>query len=187
MKAELKADLELIKSDLKYIEEELKINSSYAERLSNATSDLDTLTQVVRQEYDLAFSGLNNLDNTTFKSLESTGTINLLGNDLAIKVQKYYLDRELTIKIIDKNLEIYYNLMELFMLEYPQDNFAIKGHLLEEYWERVDLKKLNGMFNGLLTCRLFNLIVRKSIVNESIDKTQNLINQIDQSTDISTQ
>ena len=179
LKTELKSDLELIQTDLKYLEAEIKINNSYAERLSNTTSNLDTLVQIVRHEYDIALNGARQLDKTTFKSLESTGTINLLENDLANNVQKYYIDRELTIIIINTNLEIYYNLMEPFMLKYPADNFAIKGHLQEEYWESVDLKNLNGMFNGLLTSKLFNLNVGKSVLKESINKTQNLINQLD--------
>ena len=179
LKTELKADLELIKADLKNTEAQLKINVSYAKRLTDANANLDTLTKIVRHEYFIGFSGLNELDKTTFKSLESTGTINLIGNDLANDVQKYYIDREFNIGAINNNLEIYFNLMEPFMLKYPADIFAIRGHLQEEYWESVDSNQLNGMFNGLLTSKLFNLDVRERLLKETIDKTLNLIVQFD--------
>ena len=179
LKTELKSDVELIKSDLEYVEAELKINNIFAKRLSKATSTLDTLLQIVRHEYYIGLNGVRELDKTTFKSLESTGTIDLLGNDLAINVQKYYIDRELIVGALNINLQIYFNMVEPFMLKYPNDTFAIKGHLQEVYWKSVDLKTLNGMFNGLLTVRLFNLNTRKRVLKESIDKTENLIHHLD--------
>ncbi len=179
LKAELINDLELIKVDLKYTETELEINLGYAKRLSDVNANLDTLTNIVRNEYFIGFNTISELDKTTFKSLESTGTLNLIGNDLAKNTQKYYIGREFNIGVINNNNKIYYNLMEPFMLKYPANYFAINGHLREEYWESVDSNQLNGMFNGLLTSRLFNLRVRKRILKETIDKTQKLINQFD--------
>ena len=179
LKTELKADLERIKADLKYIEDELKINVSYAERLSNPNSNLDTLVKIVRHEYFFGFYGVSELDNTTFRSLESTGTISLIGKDLANSVQKYYRDREDNISVINSNLEVYFDLIEPLVLEYPADSFVIKGRLQEKYWQSADLNKLYAMFNGILTTRIFNLTVRKRILKESIDKTQSLILKLD--------
>lgn len=179
LKTELKADIELIKYDLKYIEKDLKTINSFAERLSNATADLDTLVQIVRHEYAITLVSVRELDKTTFKSLESTGTINLIGHDLANNVSQYYTDRDLTIDVINNNSDIYFNLLEPFMSKYPDDTYAIQGHLQENYWKSLDLSTLNGMFNGLLTARLINLNVRKSILIETIDKTQNLIDQLE--------
>ena len=180
LKSELINDIELMKSDLEYIEEELRINTLYAERLSKATSNSDTLLQIVQHEYVIGLNGVRKLDKTTFTSLESTGRIDLIGSDLAVSVQKYYMDRELTINAVNINLQIYFNMVESFMLKYPNDTFAIRGSLQEAYWESIELNNLNGMFNGLLTVRIFNLNVRKKVLNESIDNTQNLIHQFDQ-------
>jgi hypothetical protein len=179
LKSELISDVELMKSDLEYIEEELRINNLYAERLSSETSNSDTLLQIVQHEYFIGFNGVRELDKTTFKSLESTGRIDLIGSDLAVNVQKYYMDRELIIHAMNINDQIYYNMVESFVLKYPNDTFAIRGPLQEAYWESIDLNDLNGMFNGLLTVRLFNLNVRKLVLNESIDSTQSLIHQLD--------
>ena len=181
LKTELIADLELLKLDYKYVEDELQINNSIAERLSKESSNLDTLVRIVRHEYKIGFNNTRDLNKTTFTSLESTGTINLLGNDLAKNVQEFYLQRELTKEIFSINISIYFNLMEAFMLKYPGENFAFNGNLLEAYWENADLVSLNGMFNALLTARLSNLNVRKSVLQESIDKTQELINQLNES------
>ena len=179
LQTELKADIELIKLDLNYIEKELKISNGFAKRLSSATVTEDTLIQIVRHEYNIGFNSLRQLDKTTFTSLESTGSINLLGNTIANTVQKYYRDRDLFIGVNNTNVEIYYNLLESFMLKFPDDRSAITGPLQDIYWNSVDTKALNSMFNGLLTCRLFNLNIRKRILNKSLDKTQNLINQLD--------
>jgi len=165
--------------DLDYMDAELKRNRSFAKRLSHVDANVDTLVKIVRKEYFIGLNGVKELDQTTFKSLESTGTIILLGNDLANKVQKYYMYRESNITAIETNLDIYYNLMETFMMKYPNDSFAINGNLQDEYWKNADLNGLNGMFNGLLTSRLFNLNVRQRILKESVDSTHDLVNQLD--------
>ncbi len=179
LQSELKADIELMNLDLEYIEKELDLSNSLAKRLSSATATSDTLIQIVRHEYRTGFNGSRTLDKTTFNSLESTGKINLLKNEIANEIQKYYRDRDLFIGVNNTNVDIYYNLLESFMLKFPDDSSAITGPLQDVYWQSVDTKALNSMFNGLLTCRLFNLNVRKQILNKSLEKTQNLINQLD--------
>lgn len=179
LQTELKSDLELITFDLAYVENQLKINNAFAKRLSSTTSNLDTLVKIVRHEYNIGFNGLSELDKTSFTSLESTGSINLLYNTLANTIQNYYRDRDLFIGVNNTNVEIYYNLLESFMLKFPDDSYAITGPLQDIYWQSADTKALNSMFNGLLTCRLFNLNTRKRILNKSLEKTQNLINQLD--------
>ncbi len=133
------------------------------------------MAKIVRQRFLVNLNAVSKLDNTTFKSLESSGTINLLGNNFARGVQKYYRDREYNISTIQTNLEVYFYLIKPLMLEFPADRFVIKGHLQDVYCENADLKKLYGMFNGILTSRLFNLNVRKRLLELSIDKTQKLI------------
>ncbi|MBC2846390.1 DUF6090 family protein [Winogradskyella flava] len=179
LQTELKADIELIKLDLEYIEKELKINNSFAQRLSTASATEDTLIQIVRHEYRTGFNGARTLDKTTFNSLESTGKINLLSNEIASRVQKYYRDRDLIISDNKINLQIYFNLVEPFLLKYPNDSFSITGPLQDTYWKNADVNTLNSMFNGLLTMRLFTLNVRKGRLNKSLEVTQNLINQLD--------
>ncbi|MBC3760029.1 hypothetical protein H7U19_16575 [Hyunsoonleella sp. SJ7] len=178
LKIELKADLESLYLDLKYIEDELSTNISYSERLSKETSTLDTLVKIVRYEYIIGLNNVKELNKTTFKSLESTGTINLIGNELSKNVQEYYLYRDYTKEIFSINLGIYFNLLEPFMLKYPNQTFALKGKLQDEYWKSQNLGTLNGMFNGLLTVRLHNLNVQKRYVNETIDRTKSLINRL---------
>ena len=171
LQTELKADIELIKLDLEYIEKELKTNNAFAQRLSTASATEDTLIKIVRHEYRTGFNGARTLDKTTFNSLESTGTINLLSNKIASRVQKYYRDRDLIISANKINLQIYFNLVEPFLLKYPNDSFSITGPLQDTYWKNADVNTLNGMFNGLLTMRLFTLNIRKGKLNESLELT----------------
>ena len=179
LQSELKADIELINLDLEYVEEELKRNNSFAQRLSSTTASEDTLIQIVRHEYSNGFNGARTLDKTTFNSLESTGKMNLLGDEIVARVQKYYRDRELFIEANKNNTQIYFNLVEPFLLKYPNDTFSVTGPLQEEYWKQVDVNTLNGMFNGLLTMRLFCLDIRKKRLMISLEQTQNLIDQLD--------
>jgi len=179
LKVEIQNDLESLKLDFEYLTKELKINNSYAERLTNINSDLDTLVKIVRHEYFGGFNKLKKLNKTTFNSLESTGEIELLGRDLAINVQKYYTNRGDDILTMNTNSQIYYNLLESFMLKHPSYWFAIQGPLQDLYWTNVDKQTLFAEFNGLLTVRLFNLNVRKVLVSELIDKTEDLIDEIE--------
>jgi hypothetical protein len=166
LKIDLLDDLKSLKLDFEYIKKELKINNSYAERLSNETSNLDTLVKIVRYEYVGALNYLNELSKTTFNSLESTGEIALLEKDLAKNVQKYYSERNTEIVIANTNMRIYFNLFEPFMSKHPGYWFAIQGHLQDSYWKNVNRKTLYSEFNGLLTVRLFNLEVRKNLYRD---------------------
>ena len=179
LQIELKADIELIKLDLEYLEKELNLNNSFAQRLSRDTATADTLIQIVRHEYRTGFNGASTLNKTTFNSLESTGKMNLLGDEIATSVQKYYRDRDLIISANKNNTQIYFNLVEPFLLKYPNDTFSFTGPLQDSYWKNANVNTLNGMFNGLLTMRLFTLNVRKGRLNESLEKTQSLINLLD--------
>jgi uncharacterized membrane-anchored protein YhcB (DUF1043 family) len=179
LQSELKADIELMNLDLQYIETELKISNSFAQRLSSTNAREDTLIQIVRHEYRTGFNGARTLDKTTFNSLEATGKMNLLGDQIIASVQKYYRDRDLIINANRNNTQIYFNLVEPFLLKYPNDTFSVTGHLQDTYWKTADVTTLNGMFNGLLTMRLFCLDIRKKRLNKSLEKTETLINQLD--------
>ncbi|MFL1011542.1 DUF6090 family protein [Flavisericum labens] len=179
LKIDLQNDLEILKLDLEYITKEIKINNAYAERLSNLTSNIDTLVKIVRYEYYGGLNTLKELNKTTFNSLESTGEIALFEKDLAKNVQEYYTERNTMIATSNNNMRIYYNLLEPFMSKYPGYWFIIQGHLQDSYWKNANKKTIYSEFNGLLTVRLFNMEVRKNIVERLIDKTEILIDKLD--------
>ena len=175
LKIELENDLETLTSDLTYVKKELKINNSYAERLTNKTSNLDTLVKIVRYEYDGAYSSLKTLNKTTFNSLESTNKLGILEEDLAKNIQNYYNTRDNSIDILSTNDELYFSLAEPIIPKYPTHWYSIQGHLQDMYWEKIDKRTLYGDFNGLLSMRLFNLNVRKRVVEDFITKTKHLL------------
>ena len=75
LKIELENDLETLISDIAYVKKELKINKSHAERLSSKSSNLDTLVKIFRYEFDGTSNSLDELNKTTFNSLESTSCL----------------------------------------------------------------------------------------------------------------
>lgn len=168
-------DLETLTSDLAYVKKELKINNSYAERLTSKTSNLDTLVKIVRYEYDGTYNSFNELNKTTFNSLESTSKLGILGEDLAKIVQNYYNARDNDIDVLSSNDALYFSLSEPIIPKYPIRWSSIQGHLQDMYWEKINKRTLYGDFNGLLTMRLFNLNVRKRVVENFITKTKHLL------------
>ncbi|SHH34847.1 DUF6090 family protein [Winogradskyella jejuensis] len=178
LKIELENDLETFKSDLDYVKKELKINKSYAKRLSSKTSNLDTLVKIVRYEFDGTYNSLNELNKTTFNSLESTSKLGILGDDLAKNIQNYYNTRDNGIEILSNNRELYFSLLELTIPKYPTNWSSIQGHLQDIYWEKINKNTLYGDFNGLLTMRIFNLDVRKRVVEDLITKTNHLLKEL---------
>lgn len=178
LKTELEKDLETLKSDLAYVKKELKINESYAERLSSKSSNLDSLVKIVRYEYDGTYNRLNELNKTTFNSLESTSKLGILGEDLAKHIQNYYNTRDNDIEILSSNTELYFSLCEPIVLKYPVNWSSIQGHLQDIYWQKINKITLYADFNGLLTMRLFILNVRKRVVENFITKTKDLIQEL---------
>ena len=178
LKIELENDLETLTSDLAYVKRELKINYSYAKRLTSKTSNLDTLVKIVRYEYFGPINSLNELNKTTFNSLESTSKLGILGQGLAKNVQNYYNTRNNDIEILSSNIELYISLSEPLIAKYPVHWSSIQGHLQDVYWEKINKNTLFGDFNGLLTMRIFNLDVRKRVVENLITKTNQLLKEL---------
>ncbi|MFY0594729.1 DUF6090 family protein [Roseivirga sp.] len=178
LKIELENDLETLTSDLAYVQKDLKINKSFAERLSSKTSNLDTLVKIVRYEYVAPYSSLNELNKTTFNSLESTNKLGLLGEELTKNVQNYYNTRDDGIEVLSGNRELYFSLCEPMILKYPINWSSIRGHLQDIYWEKINKRTLYGGFNGLLTMRIFILEVRKRVVENLITKTNHLLKEL---------
>lgn len=178
---DLKADLELLTSDLKYLEDRLKEDSSFAKRLSSSEANQDTLVKIVRYEHETTTRSMPILDQTTFNSLESTGQIDLLENELLKKVQQYYLSRSEDASTADINIKIYFNLVEYAFREVFVSGMhsAIKGPLQDLYWKNMDLHKLQGAFNALLTMRLFTIDSRTRRQKQLIIRTEELINYLD--------
>ena len=175
LKIELENDLETLISDIAYVKKELKINKSYAERLSSKSSNLDTLVKIFRYEFDGTSNSLDELNKTTFNSLESTSKLGILGEDLAKHIQNYYNNRDNGIETLSLNRELYISLVEQLIPKYPNHWSSVQGHLQDIYWETINKRTLFADFNGLLSMRLFNLDVRKRVVEDLITKTNHLL------------
>jgi hypothetical protein len=182
LREDLKEDLETLEIDFRNTENQLNIQNSFRERLSNRNVNLDTLKKIVRYEFSMGFTSLKELNKTTFNSLESSGKMDLLGNNLSIKVQRYYTNRNSSINILGNNKQIYLDMIQPFMFKYP-GTFNIQGPLSDLYWDSVDLTELYGPFNSVLGMKMLDLTVRKRIVQELIDVTKSLINDLDASID----
>lgn len=179
LKTELINDLEALKSDIKYLEGQLKINISHSKRLSADDSTVDTLVKIVRYEFNPVLNGLVELNETTFNSLKSSAKIDLLGNELSNKLQRYYTKRDRDFQVTYDNGEFYLNLVEFQVLNYPSSRGAIAGPLEDVYWQNADLHKLQATFNGVLSVKIFVLNNRKMKMENAFDQTQEFINYLD--------
>jgi hypothetical protein len=184
LKTELINDLEALKSDIKYLERELKINRSHSKRLSAEDATVDTLVKIMRYEFSPVLNGQIEIDQTTFNSLKSSAKIDLLGNELSEKLQKYYSKRDRDFLVTYNNGTSYINLIESLIINYPFSKGAIAGPLQDLYWQNADLHKLQATFNGVLTFKIYVLIDRKSKMENVFDQTQELINYLDSNSNL---
>ena len=145
------------------------------QRLSSKSSNLDTLVKIFRYEFDGTSNSLDELNKTTFNSLESTSKLGILGEDLAKHIQNYYNNRDNGIETLSLNRELYISLVEQLIPKYPNHWSSVQGHLQDIYWETINKRTLFADFNGLLSMRLFNLDVRKRVVEDLITKTNHLL------------
>jgi hypothetical protein len=184
LKTELINDLEALKSDIKYLERELKINRSHSKRLSAEDATVDTLVKIMRYEFSPVLQAQIEIDQTTFNSLKSSAKIDLLGNELSEKLQKYYSKRDRDFLVTSNNGTSYINLVESLIINYPFSNGAIAGPLQDLYWQNADLHKLQATFNGVLTFKIYVLNDRKSKIENVFDQTQELINYLDSNSNL---
>ena len=159
-----------------------KASVQYLNRILAPNSTIDTIINIAKNEYDFKFAVKREYANNTFKTLISTGNIELL-------------DKELTQKLMDLNslqqdqLERFYSHMGYFeriMSDYLQD-YPIYSDIPENtlvakiLWDDVNEKELVGSFTSILGLRKFmfkNSIRGHLKVKEQSTEVLNLIDKL---------
>ncbi len=157
-------------------------SDQYLKRILAPNSTIDTIINISKNEYNFKFAVKREYANNTFKTLISTGNIELL-------------DKELTQKLMDLNsqqldqLERFYShmgyferIMSDYLQDYPIYSDIPENSIVEKIlWEDVNEKELVGSFTSILGLRKFmfeNSISGHLKVKEQSAEVLNLIDKL---------
>ena len=157
LQVDLRNDIELLTPEIKDLEFDWKKHKLYSSRLSSPNATFDTLIKIARYEFIPGRAGQNQLNENTYKTLLSTGDINLLEPVLLKRLQNHYIQVSHHLYDMENNGETYVDHVKEYISSYPtiMEYNAINGNLMESFWDNVNQDDLKSKFNGILTARLF--------------------------------
>lgn len=188
--SDTKNDTLLLKRDIKEIESDLAVITSFKNRLSKSTANMDTVRHIARYEYLPFFDPSNELNRNTITSLLSTGDLNLYDKNLQNIILTHNTNQLARLKIMDKNVDIFFSANAnggLFSSSNPTLDFAmVRGQLMDRIWENKDdnelLEELNNRIASKILMYTFISGSKKELLDQSVqflEKLQEKLNTME--------
>ncbi|WP_159039909.1 DUF6090 family protein [Christiangramia fulva] len=151
-------DTIVLKDNIKSIEGDLSLITSFKNRLSKSTSTLDTVRHIARYEYLPFFDPSNELNRNTITSLLSTGDLNLFDKEIQNTILTHNTIQLALLKVMDKNVDIFFSANAnggLFSSSNPSlDNAMIRGHLMDSIWQNKDGIEVLEVLNNRIASKI---------------------------------
>lgn len=155
--------LELVKDSIQLEQEMMEITqrqekvADYFERLSQSTSNLDTLFNIMRLEADPSFVRPGNLNSNTYLTLSSTGEIGYFESHVAEMIQSYYQTGNQNYNSAIEQSRFYQTIFAEYHFNIPKPHEYDDSPVLEQLENIMDREKSLLIFNGMLSIKRFNL------------------------------
>ena len=181
LKNDLETDIIFLNSGIESAQNDLKINQSLSTRLSSSTTTIDSLVKIARFEFNPRAGGGSELNRNTYNTLVATGNFDLLGQELTKKLHEHNALQLHTLKIIEKNLRNYLDMVNRYYGNYPtsMDFNGINGVLMDSFWENINENDLKSAFNGVLSSRIFTFYMFVKGKEKLLKQTKELVKYID--------
>lgn len=144
--ADLDRDAAAIRDYLAYVQRELEAHEGYRARLAAPTATVDTLFRIARYEFAPVADQLPAFHDNTFKSIQSSGNLQLLepwlGEALVEldRLQRWALDVEEVVNTL------YYHTAVAYRYPLGGEGFFGEGPLSELLWEAIEPAELAVRF-----------------------------------------
>ena len=132
-----------------------KTTENILNRIYKPSSNIDTIIKIARYEIDESFKVKRDYANNTFKTIISSGNINLLNKDLIDKLMDLNSMQEDQLKRFDSNLDTYKN-VSFYYAQHFTSSKGPMGNIVDEIlWNDVNEKVLVSSLTNSLKQRKF--------------------------------
>lgn len=164
LKDDLYLDIEDLEWQIEDLELQLQQVDSLERILSGADFGVDDFNQLLRNNLDVITTFEDaNLNNNTILTLQNSGRVDLLENEIQLRLIDLLALQKVYQVMINDNLQLKYNLSEDFISEVPFYYSDIKvqtnSGLAEDLWNKVDWPAARRKyFTFLNTMKVVNVV-----------------------------
>lgn len=179
--SDLKMDTLMITRTLKILKEDTTQVFGFIERMSDSKVTLDTLVQIARFEIDPRLHVNTTFNDNTFKSLLSTGSLNILDQWLQDELLHIHEMHEANISRTQLNSGAYVSQVTAFARKYPLPDYGnISPHskLADAIWQEAEFEELGVYLNAVLSIRNVTNLYAINQLNEILNETNKFLVRI---------
>ncbi|WP_167611338.1 DUF6090 family protein [Maribellus sediminis] len=179
--SDLKMDTLMINQTLRILKEDTTQVFGFIKRMSDSKVTIDTLVQIARFEFDPRLHVSTTFTDNTFKSLLSTGSLNILDNWLQDELLQINEMHEANISRTRLNSGAYVSQVTAFARKYPlpdYGNISPDSKLADAIWQKVEFEELGVYLNALLSIRNVTNLYAINQLNEILNETNEFLIRI---------
>ncbi|WP_167616852.1 DUF6090 family protein [Maribellus sediminis] len=179
--SDLKMDTLMINQTLRILKEDTTRVFGFIKRMSDSKVTIDTLVQIARFEFDPRLHVSTTFTDNTFKSLLSTGSLNILDNWLQDELLQINEMHEANISRTQLNSGAYVSQVTAFARKYPlpdYGNISPDSKLADAIWQKAEFEELGVYLNALLSIRNVTNLYAINQLNEILNETNEFLIRI---------
>lgn len=161
---ELKANLVTLEQDIQDSQGRMDTLLVLKQMMSAPSATIDSLISIARYRFDYAYDPDVHLNNITFRTLESTGDIRLLNQDLKDSLYAYQAELIKWSNIIKHNIDYYIEIDIDYHKYYPVSGEAqfLEQRLADRLWGSIDKNEFALRFNAMVSNKIiaFRFVLR---------------------------
>ena len=179
--SDLKMDTLMITQTLKILKEDTTQVFGFINRMSDSKVTLDTLVHIARFEFDPRLHVNATFNDNTFKSLLSTGSLNILDKWLQDGLLHINEMHDANISRTQLNSSAYVSQVTAFARKYPLSdygNISPDSKLANAIWQKAEFEELGGSLNALISIRNVTNLYAINQLNEILNETNEFLARI---------
>ena len=179
--SDLKMDTLILNQTLRILEEDTTQVFGFVKRMSDSKVTVDTLIQIARYEFDPRIHVNTTFNDNTFKSLLSTGNLNILDKWIQDELLQINEMHDANISRTELNSGAYVSQITAFARKYPlpdYGNISPDSKLADAIWRKADFEELGVYLNAILSIRNVTNLYAINQLNEVLNETDEFLTRI---------
>jgi hypothetical protein len=179
--ADLQMDTLMLKQNLYILQKDTAQTFGLIKRMSASNVTIDTLAQIARYEFDPRLHLTVTFNDNTFKSLLSTGGLNILDKWIQDELLQISEMHDANISRTQLNSSAYISQVTAFARKYPLSdygNISADSKLADAIWQKAEFEELGVYLNALLSIRNVTYLYAIDQLNEILNETNEFLVRI---------
>lgn len=179
--SDLKMDTLMINQNLRTLQADTSRIFGFIKRMSDSNVTIDTLVQIARFEFDPRTYINATFNDNTFRSLLSTGKLNILETWIQDELMQINEMHEANISRTQLNSGAYVSQVTAFARKYPLSdygNISPDSKLADAIWQKAEFEELGVYLNAIIAIRNVTNLYAINQLNEILNETNEFLVRI---------